>query len=139
MTSHANSRAGSVSAVAVSRAPEANSSISPWNRARDSVISPAEKTSTSRVTTATVGAIRADRASTPRAKSLPAMNGIDTRGPDTATSTESAVVAAAVATEIVAAARSRCERARPPPTRAGSSTSNHNAVPVIVPLTPTGP
>ena len=106
ITSHANSSAGSVSAVAVRRAPEAKSSMSPWNRARDSRISPAEKTSTSKVTTATVGTTSADSASTPRARSLPAMNGTETSGRARATTTEIAAVTAAVDTETATAARS---------------------------------
>ncbi len=75
MISQANNSAGRLAAVAVSSAPEAKSSISPWNRAADRCILPAEKTSTSVVTAVIIGTVKAANGSMAKAKSAPSING----------------------------------------------------------------
>ena len=127
ITSHEKSNAGRLCAVAVTSAAAANSSISPWNRPCDSRISPAENITTSSVTTATIGITSAESASTPSAKSLPAMNGTDTSGRANATMSASTAVRVPVTSETTAAARSSRDSASAAPTTAGSRTSTHSA------------
>ncbi len=132
MTSQASSSVGSVSATAVSNAAAANTSISPWNRPRDSRISPPAKTRTSRVTAAIVGTTTAASASTPSARSVPAMKGTPTRGCSRATTVASTRVSAAVPRETGVATRSlraptvSGARASTAPTTAGRSTRSHS-------------
>lgn len=128
MTSHANSRAGSVVAAAVTSAAAAKINIRPWKRALDSWICPAEKTNTSSVTTATVGSISAARASTARPKSAPATNEAVTSGRVPAAIRDSTTVIDAVTTETGVANRSarRLSASTAPPT-AGATGSSHNA------------